>query len=84
MKKLGHIKYWFLRINWRMGTALVLWLLAPRFLDAEGAANLRDACVAAMVAALLAWANHNGNRQRTPMHRGSGVLGARSEDDKPK
>ena len=83
MTKLGQIRFFALRINWRIGTALVLWLLAPRFLDAGGAANLRDACVAAMMASILAWANHTGNRQRAPVHRGGGVLGARSED-KPK
>lgn len=84
MKFLKHARYWFLRINWRMGTALVLWLLAPRFLDAAGAANLRDACVAAMVASLLAWVNRNGSRHQKEIRHDSGIVSVRVEDDKPR
>lgn len=77
-----HLRYLPLRIVWRMAVPFVIWLLAPRLLGPVEASNVRDVMMTAILVAIAAWTNHNGNRERQTRSRSIGVLDIRHEDVK--
>ena len=81
MSSLGNVRFWFVRINWRVFFAGAVWLAAPRMgLEPSMVSTVRDASSAVIVLAFLAWANQNGSRKHDAARHGIGVLGTRQDD----